>query len=337
MRAWTTTLFLALALAAPATAEPPGASEVLHELGFPAEDLQKVLAGQFVNTTLEPTSDRELAVALAFTVSVPPSELAEDARRDLLVTADPDTLAFGRIQGDGSLADFAGVTLAPDRDERARVYLDAKAGQDLNLDSAEIAAFQALGGKASPEQVEELVRKTLLARYQAYRASGLDGIAPYDRGGKKTPAAGDLRRASEAALGLKRYAPTLYQVLLGYPKATAPGLEERFEWSNYEAHGTPTFFLTHRFVMPEGDAFVVVQRQFYVSRGYNVEQAIASFLPVKEGTLVAYVNRTSTDQVTGFGGSSKRAIGSRVMASQLESLFAKTRVAADKRKGAANP
>ena len=36
---------------------------------------------------------------------------------------------------------------------------------------------------------------------------------------------------------------------------------------------------------------------------------------------MVYVNRTSTDQVTGFGGSSKRAIGDRVLASQLKKLF----------------
>lgn len=44
---------------------------------------------------------------------------------------------------------------------------------------------------------------------------------------------------------------------------------------------------------------------------------------MNEGTLVIYVNRTSTDQVTGFGGGTKRTIGSRVLASQLEDLFGK--------------
>ncbi len=58
-------------------------------------------------------------------------------------------------------------------------------------------------------------------------------------------------------------------------------------------------------------------------------QAVAGFFPVKAGTVVFYTNRTSTDQVTGFGGGSKRSIGSRVMASQLESLFEKVRKKAE--------
>ncbi len=99
---------------------------------------------------------------------------------------------------------------------------------------------------------------------------------------------------------------------------------------SYEAHGTPVFILTHAFSLAEGDAFAICQRQFYSSGNYNVEQALAGFLPVKEGTVVVYVNRTSTDQITGFGGSSKRAIGRKVMASQLKSVFEKFRAKAAK-------
>ena len=49
---------------------------------------------------------------------------------------------------------------------------------------------------------------------------------------------------------------------------------------------------------------------------------------VEGGTLVAYITRTSTDAVTGFGGGTKRAIGTKLLASQLEDLFEKLRKAA---------
>ncbi len=68
-----------------------------------------------------------------------------------------------------------------------------------------------------------------------------------------------------------------------------------------------------------------VQRQYYVSTGYNAEQAIVAFLPVGDGTLVIYTNHTSTDQVAGFGGGAKRTIGRTVMAAQLEKIFEATR------------
>jgi hypothetical protein len=117
--------------------------------------------------------------------------------------------------------------------------------------------------------------------------------------------------------------PTAYQYLLDYPAAKPAGAEESYRWSHLMAHGTPTIALSHGLYVPDGDSWVVVQRQFYVSGGYNCEQAIAAFLPMKGGTLVTYSNRTSTDQVLGFGGGAKREIGSKLLASQLEDLYKK--------------
>jgi hypothetical protein len=325
-------LFLALALPLPAAAQVPSADEVLRDVGFSSSDQQQVMGGAFVTTTLKPTSDRELAVAMAFLVNAPPSDLIEDARRDVLLHTDPNTLAFGKIHEQESAHDFGGVPLTPDAKKRAQAYLDAKPGEALNLSAAEIKAFQALKAENAGQSCAlEQVRKTLLGRYQAYRAKGIDGIADYARGGgKTTPAGGDLRRASEAAKELKKYLPAFYDVLNGYPKVRPAGFDERFDWSNYEAHGTPIFVLTHRFSMPDGDAYVLAQRQYYVSRGHNVLQALAGFIPVEQGTVVVYVNRTSTEQVSGFGGGAKRKIGSRVMASQLRSLYAKVRAEVEK-------
>jgi hypothetical protein len=323
---------LALVFSSPVAAELPDAHTVLSELGFSASDQQEVKGGGFVTTTLKPTSDREITAAMAFLVTTPPSKLIEQARHDVLLHTDPNTIASGKVHAKESAADFEGVTLTPNAKQRAALYLAAKPGDELNLSAAEIEAFGALKEKSGEAgAVLKQVRKSLLARYQAYRAKGLDGIADYQRGGgKATPAAGDLRRADEAASALKTYTPAFYGALVGYPNDVPEGFEERFDWSNYEAHGTPTFVLTHRFSMSEGDGFVLGQRQFYVSRGYNVMQALVAFLPVKKGTLVVYVNRTSTDQVTGFGGGSKRSIGSRVMASQLKSLYAKVRTEVEK-------
>jgi hypothetical protein len=124
--------------------------------------------------------------------------------------------------------------------------------------------------------------------------------------------------------------PEFYKTLLNYPNDKPKGLEEDFTWSNYKAHGEPVFILTHNFSMADENAFVIVGRQFYVSGSYNVGQAVTAFVPVKGGTAVFYVNRTSTDQVTGFGSSTKRSMGSKVMASQLKDLYEKVRDKADK-------
>ncbi len=329
-RAHAAGLLLAAALALPAGAVTTQMSETLASLGFSSDASQKVLSGEFVSTDVKSTSDREIAVGMAFLVDVPPKHFIDELLDGLMLRVDPNALASGTIAGPGAVSDFASVSLSVDGENLVASYLDAEAGEDLNLSAEEIAGFRALKArKALAPAVEQQLRENLLARLQSYRARGFDGIAPYAREDGKTRSPGaELRAASEATVALKKHVPDFYRVLTGYPKAPAKGLEERFHWMSYRAHGTPVFILTHAMALAKGDAFAVCQRQFYVSGSYNAEQAVAGFLPVERGTLVVYVNRTSTDQVAGFGGSTKRAIGEKLMASQLRELFTKLRKAA---------
>jgi hypothetical protein len=315
-----------LLLAPGAGAEPADTGKVLKELGFPADAIAKVKAGEMVHADLKSSDERELAVGLAFMVKVSPQELAGDMMGGLLLKVDKDVMAHGNLTGDGSVDQFAGLKLG----ELTQKYQKAKPGGDLNLSAAEVKALQALKGKPA-SAVEAEVHKQLLARYQAYRSSGLDGIAPYARGGDKRSGAADLRSAAKAASPMKAAAPGYYDTVLNYPKKPASGFKEVYNWQLYKAHGEPTVILTHGFTVNEGDAFHALQRQYYVSGGYNVEQAMAGFLPAAGGgTLVVYVNRTSTDQVAGFGGGTKRSMGKKLMASQLEGLYTKVEKAADK-------
>jgi hypothetical protein len=74
-----------------------------------------------------------------------------------------------------------------------------------------------------------------------------------------------------------------------------------------------------------GDALVAADREFYVSQGYNAMQALGAILPVEGGTMVFYRCHTFTDRVGGFGTASKRSIGRKIMAKQLEKIFERSR------------
>ena len=95
--------------------------------------------------------------------------------------------AHGEIDpAQASEAAFAGITLDADEVER---LLEVEPGSEFNLSSDEIAIFQDLaqqhdaGDPAAADAVNAAWRQMLAARLQAYLAGGLDGIAPYDRGG----------------------------------------------------------------------------------------------------------------------------------------------------------
>jgi hypothetical protein len=315
--------------AATAYAEPPTITvqDFLTVMALSPKDVEAARDGEIISGSAPASSKRELVATMAFIIEgVAPHELVERGEGGLLDEVDDQTIAFSILPENPSLESFAGLSLRVDDLED---FARAKAGKTQNLSTDEIEALGQLGKNPPADQIESVVRAALLARVQAYKAEGLAGIAPYQRSkGKTRSAAEELRLATLASQPLKEIAPLAYGLLLEYPASIPAGTEEVYRWSYLEAHGEPTIVLTHSLYIPEGGSWMVVQRQFYVSRGYNSEQAIAAFVPVVEGTALFYINRTSTDQVAGFGGGAKRSIGSKLLASQLEALYAKVREAA---------
>jgi hypothetical protein len=307
----------------------PTLDELMADFAFSRDDVQRVRNGELVKTATKETSDKELAVVMVFLAKAPVQKLITFFEVGRGFRNDPNVQWTTEISGAGTLDDFKGVVLDPGGDKETQRYLNAAPGDTLNLSATEIAAFQGLKGSggAGQAQVEQALRQMLLARYQAYRSQGLAGIAPYARSKDKlTEPADDLRRATEAAKGLKKHVPAFYYVLLDYPKANSAGLTQRFFCLRYAISGRPNLTLRHRLAMPVDDAYVVADREFYVSHDYNETQAVAGLLPVADGTVVVYLNRTTTDHLGGFGASAKRVIGSTMMTMQISELFDKARM-----------
>jgi len=301
--------------------------QVLADLNLPTDAAARIRRGEMVHSDPKESSEREMAVGLTFLVQQPVAEVLKAFRTAVDLKADSQLSASVPIRGPGTPADFASLLLEPGGAAEAKRYLAASPGDTLNLSTDEIQAFNALGSAdADPKlHVEEQLKRLLLARYQAYLARGLGGMAPYARRSGPCEPSAELRRASEAARLLKLHAPALQQLLLSYPEGKPAELEEHFYWLRYDLDGRPNYTLRHRLAMPVGEVFAVADREFYVSHGYNTSQAFAGLIPVPEGTLVVYRSRVSTDQVAGFGSSVKKGIGRSVMAKQLTGIFERSR------------
>ncbi|HVP43215.1 MAG TPA: hypothetical protein VMS96_07265 [Terriglobales bacterium] len=296
----------------------------LDKLGFPADTQSQVLAGEFVETALPTATERDLNVGIAFLVKQPPDTLARTVQEEMLMQrVDPATIAYGKFDGDGTVAQLAGLKLTPGQQ---KAYADAKPGEALNLSSEEVAALKAAGKDAAA--IQDTVHELLLARYRAYRTRGLAGIAAYARQGARTDPAADLA-AVNATMRKGALLPlAFYELLDNYPKGAPADATEILYWSQFTAHGEDTIALVHTLQATFGGTLIGVQRHYYVSTGYNIEQAITGFLPAEGDTLVIYTNHTSTDQVAGFGSSVKRGIGRKFMAGELKKLFEKARATA---------
>jgi hypothetical protein len=225
-------------------------------------------------------------------------------------------------------------------EKEARRYLEVEPGDDLNLDAKEMAAFRALNsaskdGAVPIQKVEALIREGLLARYQAYHTKGLAGIAPYARkSGRHLLASDELSIATKQSKLVAKYLPSVYDVLIKYPATTTlkqgKEFEEQFFWINSEVFGRPTFALSHRLLFQVGEAYVFVDRQYYASHEYNCLQQGAAALPTKDGTVVVYVSRVSTEQVAGFGSSMKHSASRVLMTPYFKDLLEALRAKAEK-------
>jgi hypothetical protein len=306
----------------------PALDQLMADLGFSKDDVRRVQDGEIVKTTTQETSDREIATVMVFMFKAPVKKLIDAFETGLFFRYDPQVQESVEIRGDSGLDDFKTLVLEPAGEDESQRYLGAEPGSALNLSASEIAAFQALRASATAArpQVEQVLRQMLLARYRAYRSQGLSGIAPYARGeNEETQPADALRRATEAATSLSKYAPSFYAVLMKYPHGRPDGLKEHFFWIRYQMDGRPNFTLRHRLAFPLDEAYVVADREYYVSFSYNETQAIAALLPITEGTAAVYLDRTTTDQLGGFGASAKQAIGRSLLAKQIGEIFRKLR------------
>jgi hypothetical protein len=315
---------------APALATPT-ADEVLKALPLSDSQKQDVLNGKVVKWTTTEAGERELAVGITMLMKGKPEKVAQLFRGAEGYKHIEAVTAHGLILGKGSEADFANMVLEPNGEQSAAGYLDAEPGDELNLDSTEIAAFQALkakseDGDANQKAVEALIRKNLLARLQAYQAKGLAGISPYERGDNEARLSSqEIRLSVDASILMAQYYPKFIEILRNYPNGDMSGVEESFFWLNIEVFSRPLLVLTHRMLYKEGETYVASDRHFYASREYNSLQAGGGVWPKGDSSLLVYLYRVSTDQVGGFGSSAKHPISRALMGPYVEELFEKIR------------
>ena len=316
--------WLALAVVFALRVEAGELEQLMAALSFSAEDVEAVRAGEFVSGRLESASHRELAIALAVKLPIEPQELVAILQAGGALSANPKVKHFGVVPKPVGTQDLAGITLGPDQIDRWR---NAYPGEDINLSEDEFSelrsALKSAGGEpASVSEIQEAARVILYSRMRMYQISGLNGIAPYRRsdGDVRDPAY-EIRLATKADRKLGLMPPEFYDVLLGYPDRIPAEFREVFFWTLEAGPGGNLVNLTHRFAVAENGGFGTVQRQFFVTEGYNMEQAISRVLPTEGGSFWLYTNRTSTDAVDGFGGSARRSIGDGMLEGELKSVI----------------
>ena len=333
--------------------EPATVKHVAQEIGFTPEHIRQAIAGDIVFTGTRETSERELAVAIAMLTPQSVAELARDLHNNVLLESDDTVLWFSQIKSDLDLgveevvASFSDARFTSDESAEARRLMDRHTRPTFNLSSAELSRFQVLPSTWSDpgaaydvrmcESVARCYQRVLAERFRAYCELGLSGVRSYRRGhsGRYHPGQ-DLIRATQAETHLQKFAPGFYEALLHYPEKQSKAVEHQFLCIKQKVEQRPCFILMHRMLRRDDTGMIAAERQFYVGRSYNALQITYAALPTPAGSMLFYTNRTSTDQVAGFGRRLRHAIGRSMIEKDVISFFSKLRSQAQKGQQLAN-
>lgn len=301
-------------------ANEPSMQEVLGKLGIEQEKLADLEKGETVAFDVEEKTEKEMAAGVAVYLPAPPSKLIAFVKKGDLASIDTDVVAQGMIPAGASQDAFKGFGFSAKQKKEAENFLSAEPGDEFNLSTEEINAIKALkadDAKAPSDVASQAYRNVLMQRVETYRKNGLAGIAPYSRDGEAADPAAELRNATVNSKLLASYFPELQKAWLNYPAALPSGTEEAFFGLNRKVEKRPTPILGHRVLLTTGSGAVILARQFYVGHSYNSNQLSVICLPHRDGSLVFYANRTSTDQIAGMGSSLKHSIGREQMQAEI--------------------
>jgi hypothetical protein len=329
-------LIASLASAADRVQPVATSDKVLQYLGFTADEQEGLRRGEIVSHAVKELSDKELAITMAMLAPAPLADLLDFARSGKELEISRDILSHG-VVGAGAAGDIdstalEGVGFATSEAGEVRALFDVEPGPRFNLSRPESQKFmdlhkrfQAKGCEKDPgcsEAVVSILRDVLRERLEAYRARGLSGIEPYDRGGgRQSNPAEELRDATNAAQFLAREYAQIFDAFLNYPKGDQSGIESQFLWIKQRAQGRPTFILAHRVLCVRDGVAFAAERQFYVGHSYNSLQILYGLIPMEGKTLVVYLNRTSTDQVAGFLSGTRHSVGRKMMEKEVHQHF----------------
>lgn len=304
--------------------EAPSPQQALQNFGIGTEQIAQLERGEIVSYDVSETSQKELGIGVAMILPVALPQIVDYIKKGNLSATESDVIASGTLADNADINSFKKFGFTDKQIAEAKAFLEAEPGDEFNLSKDEFDSLKTL--RASLEDADDNIqlkaanqkyREFLLQRLQAYRKNGLSGVAAYIRDGGSADPAAELRNDAVNSKAWARYFPELQQAWLNYPAALPANASEQFLWLNRRVEDRPTAILTHRVMVAGETGGIVVSRQFYVGHSYNSSHVVAGGLPYKDGTLVFYSIRSSTDQVAGMGSGLKHSIGREQMKKEM--------------------
>lgn len=304
--------------------QAPTSQQALQNFGISAAQIAQLDRGEIVAYDVSETSQKELAIGVAMVLPVALPRIVDYIKRGNLGSTESNIIASGSLANNADINSFKKFAFTDKQIDEAKAFLEAEPDDEFNLSKSELDGIKSLqasledaDNKTLLKAANQKYREILLQRLSAYRKNGLSGIAAYSRDNGSADPAMELRNDAINSKAWAQYFPELQQAWLNYPAALPPNATEQFLWVNRNVEDRPTAILTHRIMVTSEMGGIIISRQFYVGHSYNSSHVVAGGLPYKDGTLVFYSTRSSTDQVAGMGSSLKHSIGREQMKKEM--------------------
>jgi len=227
------------------------------------------------------------------------------------------TKAFGKFGSPPAAADVKDLSLDPDDIAQLKA---CKRGQcDIRIGGAGLDTLRSSVNWNAPdaaEQVNALVRRTVLGYVSAYMQKGDAALVTYNDRSEPVSLKQQWQSILAGSPYFQQYSPTLREHLEQYPTKALAGATDVLYWVKEDYAGLkPVISIVHAvvYVPPaQPERIVVVQKQLYASHYYDGSLAVASITSTPGSTAPAtyllYANRSRGDLLKGGFGGLKRKV-----------------------------
>lgn len=281
---------------------------LLRELGFSADEIQKIDHGEVVTSSLDPEAP-EVALVVATTMHVSQAFYLERFRDITSFKRTTEVLQIGRVSATPSVRDFATLTLEMDdvkdlrkcRVDDCGVKLDRAGIERLAHPDADLASASAG------------MREYLASYTSRYLQGGNQALIEYQGDDRPRRLADDLQKILNRSAYLQRRWPDLFRAVGDFTGSLTGGLDGFLYWSKEKVGPRAVVNVTHVVISPvRAGTAAVATKQVYASHYSDGSLGVTILMDRPSTglprTLVIYTNRTRLDVFGGIFGGLKRPI-----------------------------
>lgn len=245
-----------------------------NNIGLSQDQIAAIHGGKPVTKNLPSRVPSEVYLFGAVFVHAAPEAYVKFARDDDRMRKLPNYLALGEFSDPPQLSDLKGLSF-DDNDIKALKNCKP-ADCSIQMPTTSIDELHQSVDWSSPDagdQINQLLRKTALARLLAYQRDGNQALGIYNDKQDPTEVPQQFAFMLSYSSALPKYLPEFDHYLLSYPKDKPANVEDSFYWAKVKFGLKPTVrevqVVTQRGNQNDEMAYAIAEKQLYSSHYFE--------------------------------------------------------------------